>query len=224
MSVDLKSSNLIDNTPPSISGDAKVQAACYAWDRQMREVIDAIDEVVILPNLAKIVDSRLIDLLAWQLHVDFYESDAPLEVRRELVQKSLEWHTYKGTKWAVQDILRTVFATGEVIEWFEYNPKPHADWHEAYRFKIVVSSGFGDPAQARRLINAINAVKPASRWLEEFVVGNPTKLDLWHASVTVRNIQTKIFMMLTPTEATGPVYVGLSLCIYKIITISAPSE
>lgn len=223
MSIDRKDALLIDNTPPSLSYDAKVQAIVHAWDRQAHEVIDAIDECIILPNLDKIVNPALIDLLAWQLHVDFYDSNAPLELRRNLVKKSLIWHTFKGTKWVVEDMLHTVFQHGVLLEWFEYNPKPHADWHEAYRFKIVTDSGSADPTILRRLLAAINSVKPASRWLEEFIISKPTRLDLYEGSFTVRDIRTQIFLKAFPTETEGPIWVGVAVCIYKITTIPAPS-
>lgn len=224
MSIERKEADLIDNAPPSISYDYKTQSICYAWDRQGREVIDAIDEIIILPNLAKIVDSRLIDLLAWQFHVDFYEADAPLELRRELVQKSLEWHTYKGTKWVVREILQTVFSTGYVLEWFEYNPKPHTDWHDAYKFKVITDSGSADPTALRRLIAAINSVKPASRWLEEFLISKPTKLELWEASITVRRRTTTIFLEAHPSETAEEVFVGIAIAHYFTLSIFAPTE
>lgn len=224
MSIERKDALLIDNTPPSIAYDPKTQSIAYAWDRQAHEVIEAIDECIILPNLDKIVDSRLIDLLAWQLHVDFYDSTAPLELRRALVKKSLEWHTYKGTKWVVEDMLRTIFDTGKLLEWFEYNPKPHDDWHQAYRFKIVTSSGSADPTILRRLLKAIDAVKPASRWLEEFMIARPSRLDLWEASVTVRRVTNTIFLMDRPSLSTETVFVGLAIAFYRRLSIAAPED
>lgn len=220
MSIDRKAALLLENTPPSVSYDAKVQSIMHAWDRQAQEVIDAIDEVIIIPNIAKIVDSRLIDLLAWQFHVDFYEADAPLELRRELVLKSLEWHTYKGTRWVVEDILHTVFETGIVLEWFEYNPKPHENWHDAYRFKILVPSGFAEPEQVRRLFSAINVVKPASRWLDQFVIPKTTTNQLYLGLARIHWIRTII--SLGPTKARGNIFAGLALAHYLMIIIAAP--
>lgn len=222
MSILRKDAALIDNTPPSIAYDPKTQSICAAWDAQAKEVIDAIDECVIIPNISKLTDSRLIDLLAWQFHVDFYEADAPLELRRELVSKSLQWHVYKGTKWCVEDVLKTVFAEGRVLEWFEYNPKPHADWHDAFRFKISTSTSSTDPKTLRRMIAAINAVKPASRWLEEFLIAKATILSLWTGSVTVKRIRTKVFWMTLPGASESDVFAGVSLLIRRIVAIPAP--
>lgn len=224
MSIDRKDALLIDNTPPSIAYDAQTQAICAAWDRQAREVIDAIDECIILPNLDRIVNPRLIDLLAWQLHVDFYDATLPIQTRRELVRKSLEWHTFKGTKWVVEDMLKTIFDTGKLLEWFEYNPKPHDDWHQAYRFKIITSAGSADPAVLRRLLAAINAVKPASRWLEEFLIARPTTLNLWEASVTVRRVTNQVFMADRPNHATETVFAGMAIAFYRRDWIDAPEE
>ena len=224
MSQSRKDVDLIDITTPSVAYDPKADAICHAWDRQAREVIDAIDECVILPNLHKIVNSDLIDLLAWQLHVDFYEPDMPLELRRTLVRKSLEWHIYKGTKWAVEEILQTVFKEGRVIEWFEYNPKPHADWHDAYRFKVLTGTSSSDPMVLRRVVAAINSMKPRSRWMESFVIAKPTAMELYEASITVKRIRTTVYLMDRPTLSTDEnIFVGVAIRHLRTITIFAPS-
>jgi phage tail P2-like protein len=220
MSLELVLQKLLDACPPSIAYDPQVQAACTALDAEFKEVTQVINSIIILPNIGnpKIVSDELLEILAWQLHVDFWHAEImPEATRREVVMRSLEWHSYKGTPWVVRDMVRTIFHDGELIEWFEYGGNP-------YFFKLLVGTGTSDPELLRKVLEAVNAVKNARSWLEEFIVAQPTRLDLWHASVTVRDVKTQIFMMLTPTESMGPIYIGLSMCIYKIITISAPLD
>jgi P2-related tail formation protein len=222
MKQDLFTTSLLDTAPSSIRDDPQVRAACKALDAEFLAASKCIEEVVIIPNIAKIENEALLDILAVQFHVDFWQDIATggpptIEKKRQLILKSLEWHTYKGTPWVVRDIAGMLFSDVQLLEWFEYGGNP-------YFFKLIVGTGTSDPEILRKVIEAVNSVKNARSWMEEFIVAQPTQLDLWHASVTTRDIKTQIFMMLVATESTGPVYVGLSLCIYKIITISAPMD
>jgi len=117
----LRGSRLIEICTPSISYDNQVQAASTAFDRQMWEIIDDTGSVLFIPNILNITDSNLIDILAWQFHVDFYDPTAPLEFRRALVQNSIVWHRTKGTVQLVNDVINTYWPGGGYIqEWFKY--------------------------------------------------------------------------------------------------------
>src|ERR1700747_2967730 len=107
MSTLLRGSNLIDNCTPSIAYDAQVQSATKAFDHQMWEIIDDTGQVVMIPNILSIDDSNLIDILAWQFHVYFYDATKPLDFRRQLVQNSIRWHMTKGTIALVEEVINT---------------------------------------------------------------------------------------------------------------------
>jgi phage tail P2-like protein len=116
-----------------------------------------------IPNLTlnKIVNETLIDLLAWQFHVDFYEPWLPVEIKRELVLKSLDWHYRKGTPSVVEEIVSTVFTRAKVEEWYEYGGRP-------YGFRIATEEQKPDAETLKKLIRAINSVKNTRSFLDEF--------------------------------------------------------
>jgi hypothetical protein len=126
MSTLLRSSRLIDNCTPSISYDRQVQSACQAFDEQCFEIIDDTGQVIMIPSILSIDDSNLIDILAWQFHVDFYDSTKPLDFRRQLVQNSIRWHMTKGTPALVEEVLHLYWPGGATLEeWFAYmSPLP----------------------------------------------------------------------------------------------------
>src|SRR5262252_5035664 len=97
MSTTLRGSHLIEDCTPSISYDAQVQSGCTAFDNQMWAIIDDTPVIVILPNVRTLTDETLVDILAWQFHVDFYDSTRDLDFKRQLVFKSIDWHRRKGT-------------------------------------------------------------------------------------------------------------------------------
>jgi hypothetical protein len=138
MATDLRSLKLIDFCTPSIAYDRQVQAGCVAFDNQMHDIIDVTDGVVpiavgdqltpaqlsaiiFIPQILALLDETLVDILAWQFHVDFYDATKPLEFKRQLVQDSIQWHMRKGTVQLVQDVLDMFWPGGAtLIEWYQY--------------------------------------------------------------------------------------------------------
>jgi phage tail P2-like protein len=135
--------------------------AAQAFDEVLRDIIKQIPDVAVIPNLVlnKTVDAVLIDLLAWQFHVDFYDPKMPIETKRDLVMKSLDWHFRKGTPSVVEDIVSTVFSKAIVQEWFEYGGLP-------YRFQVATEESMPDPETRSNLIRAINSVKNTRSFFE----------------------------------------------------------
>src|SRR6516164_3139968 len=131
MSTTLRTSRLIDACTPSISYDAQIQAASQAFDQQMWEIIDDTPQVAFIPNIMGLTDANLVDILAWQFHVDFYDPTKDLEVRKQLVQNAIDWHVRKGTVQLVKDVLNMYYGPPfyltppDITEWWEYfNPLP----------------------------------------------------------------------------------------------------
>ena len=155
----LQTISLRELLPPSIASDPDILAAAEALDAELQKATARIPGVSILPNIREITDSAIIDLLAWQFHVDFYEPDAPLSVRRDLVAKSLEWHTRKGTPSVVEEVVTAALSDAQVQEWFEYGGAP-------YFFRISTHLPLSEETEVRRLLAAIDSVKNTRSWLE----------------------------------------------------------
>jgi P2-related tail formation protein len=195
MSTTLRTAKLIELCTPSINYDAQVQAASEAFDQQMYEIIDETGQVIMIPSIMGINDPTLIDILAWQFHVDFYDEAAskPLEFRKNLVQMSIQWHMTKGTPALVQWVLDTYWPGGaSIAEWYTYyNPLPPPlsptvppaipypalqsppivppvgpSWHDRYRFRVYIDNRIIDPNDEQQVLKLIEHYKPISRWCE----------------------------------------------------------
>ena len=119
MSKDLQSTSLLDILPQNLLADKKINAAAQALDDELQKITEATRNALLLPRLDELSE-EVIDLLAWQWHVDFYEPSMSIETKRQLVRESIAWHRIKGTKAAVEKMAQTVFKGGVVTEWFEY--------------------------------------------------------------------------------------------------------
>jgi len=159
--MDLSNISILNLMPPNLAKDHEIRMLAMAFDEVLRGIISKIPDVAIIPNLIlkKIADETLIDLLAWQFHVDFYEPSLPIEVKRELVLKSLDWHFRKGTPSVVEEIVSTVFSKAKIEEWFEYGGLP-------YRFHVSTEDEILDTKTIKKLLRAINSVKNTRSFLD----------------------------------------------------------
>ena len=178
MSKDLQSTSLLDILPPNLLTDKQIYAAARALDDELQKITAATKEALLLPRLDELPE-EVIDLLAWQWHVDFYEPvGMNIDTKRRLIKNSIAWHRIKGTPAAVEQVVSAAFDTSHVQEWFEYGGKP-------YHFKVVTEDVTTDKDVLERMRRAIHAAKNARSWLEtvEFILHlqDTAKADDKHA-------------------------------------------
>lgn len=149
---------IADRLPESLNRD-NMRELAEAIDEKMAE-IDRMSELVsIYPRIDEL-SSNLIDALAVQFHVDYYDKTLPLDTRRAIVRSSMRWHLRKGTKGVVQEMVQAVFESGAVHEWYEYGGNP-------YYFSVDLMSNIRiTPSNLDAIVKAINLVKNVRSWLE----------------------------------------------------------
>lgn len=121
--------SLKDITPENLYSDSNIKAIVKALDPELKLITQAANDTLILPRINELPES-LLDILAWQLHVDFYDLAKTLKMKRELVANSLIWHKKKGTSWAIRKALEMLGIKAEIIPWYQNNGVP-------YSFKVV---------------------------------------------------------------------------------------
>ena len=169
MAKDLNKLSLFDILPTSIMGDANVQAIAHALDPEIQSVSSDIREALIISRIEELPES-VVDLLAWQLHVDFYEPDFPLAIKRRLVKNSIPMHRKKGTKWAVEEILRALGVEAKVSEWFEYGGAPYTfRVNDLLLHPLHPCESWGTETYSR-VRAAIIEMKNARSWLERLIL------------------------------------------------------
>lgn len=160
--IDIYNVSLLDILPESLKGDAQMRALAEAITPEIQAVSAEMMKCLLLPNLDNLPE-EIVDVLAWQYHVDFYEPDLPVEQKRELVRESFRWHQHKGTPWAVEQVVSIIFAGAKVAEWFEYGGLP-------YHFRVETEQPFRADTDLDRLVRLINATKNCRSWLEDVTV------------------------------------------------------
>lgn len=213
MSKELQSTSLLDILPENLLADAQIYAAARALDDELQKVTAATRDALILPRIDELSE-EVVDLLAWQWSVDFYDELKSLAEKRNAVKQSIAVHRIKGTRRAVELALHMVYTSGEVSEWFEYGGRP-------YYFRVR----FIEPESIRtedvdRVIRIINAVKNTRSWLESIGFMRNVPMGLYHGTVVSTN-RTYRIMPPRPRDTTihSGTYQGMAISVYKEVVI-----
>lgn len=132
--IELKDISMLDILPPNLLTDKKIRVITEALDAELHEITKCIKHCQLYSRIDELPED-VIDLLAWQFHVDFYEPiGMNIKTKRKLVKESIAWHRIKGTPAAVEMMLSSTFGrSAKVSEWYEYGGEP-------YHFKVSVKT------------------------------------------------------------------------------------
>lgn len=207
--------SILNIMPPNVAKDAGVKMAAAAFDEVLREIILKIPNVSILPRIREITDNLLLDLLAWQFHVDFYRPEFSVAVKQELIIKSLDWHSRKGTPSAVGEVVTAALGESRVVEWYNYGGTP-------YTFKIQTEMALPDLAALLELTDAITSVKNTRSWLE--FIEQFTKIAVsWYFGAGVYCDDTVIIRPAPiPVKGTAQYYAGAYPVLTGGVTVKTP--
>lgn len=131
MSETLFDADFVKQLPQPLTYDTKMTALAQAAAEELLKVSGLTQKVLIYTNIEQLPE-ELLDILAYDLHCDWYDCKYPLDVKRKILKNNIKIHRKLGTKYAVERALADVYSTAEVKEWFEYNGNP-------YCFKVTVN-------------------------------------------------------------------------------------
>ena len=172
--------------PPSINRDKNVQAVCAVIDVEMRNLAQQTRLVLLLPRLDELPE-ELVDELAWQYHVDFYDYSADLTKKRNLVRQAIAWHKRKGTPAAVEEVCTAAFKTAKVFENWEYGGEP-------YHFQVrLIEEGIPNQAVIDSLIRAINGTKNTRSWLDGLSFYREIQGTIYYGGIVNQHKKVEIY-------------------------------
>lgn len=128
---DIKNVNFLDTFPQALKQDEKLAALGQVIANKLHTLAEETTKNIIYANIDNLSETWL-DVLAYDLHVDWYNYDYPVDVKRSLIKNSVKIHQKMGTKYAIETALESIYSGSRVEEWWEYNGEP-------YMFKIIVN-------------------------------------------------------------------------------------
>ena len=160
--IKLSGSRFTDIMPDNLASQVETQAFAYAVGRQIEKLCAYSDAARTYAAIATMPE-WLLDYMAVELRTPSYDENYSLKTKRELIQGSLLFYTQMGTPAAVNRIIETIFETGYIEEWYEYDGDPH-------HFRAYVGDG-GEvgPGELEEFRRVLSSVKRLSSWLDDII-------------------------------------------------------
>jgi len=122
--------DLLGAFPYSLARDEDKEKLAKSIADELARTAANTEKALIFPEIDTLPE-ELLDILAVDFKIDWYDVESPVWNKRQTVKECILVHKYKGTKFAVETALHSMFLSAEVKEWFEYSGEP-------YHFKVVV--------------------------------------------------------------------------------------
>ena len=160
--IKLSGSRFTDIMPDNLASQVETQAFAYAVGRQIEKLCAYSDAARTYAAIATMPE-RLLDYMAVELRTPSYNRSYSIATKRALVENSILFYTQMGTPAAVNRIIETIFETGYIEEWYEYDGDPH-------HFRAYVGDG-GEvgPGELEEFRRVLSSVKRLSSWLDDII-------------------------------------------------------
>lgn len=104
----------------------------------------------------------LLDILANDLKVDWYDFDADVATKRRQISSCWKVHDRMGTVSSVKTALRSVWPDTMIEEWFEYDGEPGC-------FRVFLSTDSSGTIDFSKAVRMLNIFKPARAHIDGYV-------------------------------------------------------
>lgn len=147
--IDINTGELKDLWPDETSPE--FLSISYAIKLRLADIILKASKVGISYDIDGL-DEEALDYLALELKAPYYEQSLPIEKKRELVKSALVWRAKAGTSGAVQEVINTVFGSGELEEWYQ-------NGGDMDTFEVVLNSSQTESEDIEKITNILEWIK-----------------------------------------------------------------
>lgn len=188
----LTKENLLLSLPVSLSGDPKMVALADAIAGVLASRREEIDRVSIYPHIDQL-DEALLDILARDFKVDWWDSDYSLEEKRRTLASSWQVHKTLGTKAAVEMAIRAIYPATQVREWFDYGGDPYH-----FKLNINITHDDIDTSKQRRVMDRLEYYKNLRSHLDGVEYFMVAKTALAYAGAVLLSSNQQVSVGLRP--------------------------
>ena len=149
--------------PTWMRGDLADMALAEGVDEAFRGAAPQLAVLSVWDCLDELPEAYL-DELAWALDVRWYDSGASIETKRDLIRNSDQVHSKLGTVGAVESVVSSYFGTGRVMEWPDYDGRPH-------HFKVFTTDPSAVGESLDRFLDMLRKVKRLSSVFDGVMIG-----------------------------------------------------
>ena len=145
--------NLVATLPPALQKDPSAVALAEAMADLLAQRPEEIEQLRIYPVIDRL-DERLLDILAYDFKVDWWDADYSLEEKRRTLKDSWRVHKLLGTKATVEMAISAIYPQTTVQEWFEYGGRPYH-----FKLQLDLTGTFWTEERPRRILERVNFYK-----------------------------------------------------------------
>lgn len=186
MSKQISAESLYSLYPPVLKSDVDFAVIGNIIAEELAKSRCLCDRLTIYAAIDRLPEAVL-DVLAGDFNVEWYDYEGTIEEKRRTIQECISIHRYKGTKYAVETALQSVYSTAKVQEWFEYGGEP-------YHFKVVIYDSSNDTVKRSRILAKVKYYKNLRSVLEEtvFMIGLSADISL-KAGIKAGSIYKRLY-------------------------------
>ena len=155
----------IEIVPQFMQQDPAVQGLAAGVDSIIREAAPIIENITTWSRVDHLPESEL-DALASEMNLLWYDRNASVDVKRQIVKDGYATWQKLGSKWAVENFARTYLGECHVEEWFEYDGDPG-------HFRIITAAEITSEQQSN-FYSLMRHVARASAKFDGFIVEEGT--------------------------------------------------
>lgn len=180
-----------------------IEALAYALQIEKRRIMAMADRTRTLAMIEQLPED-ILDVLAVELRSPYYTDDMSVEKKRTIIKDTLVWFYHAGTPFAVTEMAAAIFGSGQVVEWFDFDPNDGEI--VPGEFDLETSAELQDPtefmAQIAPIINRVKNTRSHLRVVRFLrLIHVPVSLAILPQHYTVKPVSN----VITETKEAGPV-------------------
>jgi len=154
--------NFLSLLPHVLAEDPRMNALATAIAKALITHLDDLQKEEIYNRIDELPEGVL-DILANDFKIDWYNFDYPIDAKRNLVKTNYYVHRHLGTYGSVLTAVRAIYPKSVVEEWFNYDAEP-------YHFRIALESALPIiPFSTESLLTAVYRYKSLRSHLDGII-------------------------------------------------------
>ena len=101
--------------PQFMRDDKAVQGLAAGIDEIIPDLAASVSKLTTWDRIDELSEAEL-DELAWELNIPWYYTGASLGIKRDVIKNSDQVYRHLGTKWGVENVIKTYFGDGYITE------------------------------------------------------------------------------------------------------------
>ncbi len=162
---------LLNLLPASMASNIEIQCISYALQRQIQRIIYHASRTRTVAMI-DLLPETVLDVLATELRTPYYQEDMDIDTKRNIIKRTLLWHTRAGTPSAVEELIEVVFGEGSIVEWFNYDEPPYTP----ATFDIITNAQMTED-MAEYFLSIILRVKNTRSHIRRILVTRKMEMD-----------------------------------------------